>query len=415
MSDGGGAPPESLTKVTQRGSLWMSAQALLNKLASAASMLLVAKALTPAELGLGQLTVSIVNFMTIVPPIVMCDVLVANQARLAGVVRRGARIAGVTGLLTAIVLAASSPLVASAFPEYPATELALLITALGFRALANALGTTPAAVLRSELRYRTIVLLDGGVQLGSTVLTLVLAIAGAGASAIVAPYLVGSIVRSAAYAWAARDLRRRGIGPSGPEESGEAPPPIGRQFLVGSLAQYVHTAVVALPMLALGALSDDLETGLFGFAMLLAIQSTTVIAFQLGVVLQPVFGRLGHDPERQVAAYAKALRTLGFVSVPLSVLQAAIAEPLFALLFSPKWDGALRTFQILSVSQCFQFALAPTLSVIKAQARFRTTFLWQLAHFAIGAVAAAFAAKEGSTAMAIVVTVLWGVSVPWAT
>jgi O-antigen/teichoic acid export membrane protein len=406
---------ESLTRVAQRGSLWMSAQALANKFASALSMLLIARALTPAELGLGQLTVSIVNFMTVIPPIVMCDVLVANQQRLAEIARRGARIAGWTGFLTALVLAAASPFVSRAFPKYPATELALLITALGLRAFANALGTAPAALLRSELRYRTIVAIDGSVQLGSTLLTLVLAISGAGASAIVAPYLIGSAVRSSVYAWAARELRKRSMGTAESPRGTGALPPIGRQFLVGSLAQYVHTAVVALPMLALGAFSDDQETGLFGFAMLLAVQTTTVISFQLGVILQPVFGRLGHDPTRQIAAYAKALRTLGFVSVPLSVLQAAFAEPLFALLFSPKWDGSLRSFQILSVAQCFQFALAPTLSVIKAQARFRTTFLWQMTHFAIGAVLAAFAAQRGSTAMALTVTALWGASVPCAT
>lgn len=416
MSESEPAPSPSLSQIARKGSVWMSAQALLNKIASAASMLVVADALTPPELGLGQLAVSIVNFLTVLPPIVMCDVLVAHQSRLSSIIRRGAGIAAFVGLATAIVLSAASPLVAGFFPEYPSTELALLVSALGFRALANALGTTAVARLRSELRYRSIVAIDGGVQLGSTILTLGLAVAGAGASSIVLPYLVGSIVRSAMYARLARSTPVRDVvHADGQTATGDTPPPaLARSFAFAALAQYVHTAVGALPMLALGVFSDELQTGLYGFASLLAIQATTVIAFQLGIVLQPVFGRLGHDPARQVAAYIRAIRTLGFVSVPLSVMQAAFAAPLFGIFFSPKWDGALATFQILSIAQCFQFGLAPTLAVIKAQARFRVTLAWQAVHLVVGAAAMAAVARAGTTTMAATVTILWAISVPAA-
>jgi O-antigen/teichoic acid export membrane protein len=84
------------------------------------------------------------------------------------------------------------------------------------------------------------------------------------------------------------------------------------------------------------------------------------------------------------------------------------------LLFSPKWDAALPVFQILSISQGFVFALAPTLALIKAQARFRVTMIWQAIHFLCGLAAAVVVAGSGALPMAVATTVLWGVSVPLA-
>ena len=291
---------ESLTSVAVRGSTWMSVQAALNKFASAVSMYIVSKTLLPPELALGSLVVSIVNFMTIFPPMVMCDVLVAHQSRLATLLGPGRRIANRVGLGTAVALTLASPLVARFYTEYPATELALLVTALGFRAWANAYSTTSLACLRSTLRYKTIVVIDGGTQLGATTLTLVLALLGAGATSIVLPYLVASIARALAY-WIAfrRDLESQLPESQRPAEGNLTPDRrLRRDFQIASLAQYVHTAVGALPMLILGRFVSDDEGGAYGFAALLAVQATSIVAYQLGTVLQPVFGRLGHDPER---------------------------------------------------------------------------------------------------------------------
>lgn len=393
--------------------MWMGAQAVLNKVATAVSMYLVAQALSPAEMGMGSLAVSIVSFLTVIPPFVMCDVLVAHQSSLGDLVRRGARIANAVGVASAVATIALSPLIARFYAEYPTTELALLIAALGLRTSAWAYSSVPLAVLRAQLRYRRIVVLDGGIQLASTLLTLLLAAMGAGAAAIVLPYLIGTVARAIAFRWATGPLHAvRSIGEGGASPVDEIH--LGRDFALAALAQYIHTAVVALPLLVLGRMSDETQTGLFAFAMMLAVQATAVIAQQLGTVLQPVLGRLAHDPARQVAGYARALRTLGFVAVPVALLQAALAEPLLALLFSPKWDEALPVFQVLCISQGFVFALAPTLALIKAQARFRVTMIWQAIHFLCGLAAAVAVARSGALPMAVATTILWGVSVPLA-
>ena len=107
---------------------------------------------------------------------------------------------------------------------------------------------------------------------------------------------------------------------------------------------------------------------------------------------------------------------IGTVAVPLSLLQAALAEPMFALLFPGKWDAALPVFAVMSVVQCFYFGVTPGISMLKAQARFGAYFAWQAAHVVIALVAYSAAARYGG-ALAVGATDagLWAVSVPFAT
>lgn len=403
-----------LSRVAARGSIWMAAQAGLNKFATAATMYLVALRLDADDLGTGQFALSIAAVAAVFPPLVMCDVLVANQSRLPLCLEPGQRIARRVGLATSALILAIACLVplAGLFPEFPGDTLGILLLFLALRILANSDLAPSLALLRSSLRYRSIASIDGSVQLAANAVTLAVAYGGGGAAAIVLPHLFSSASRAILYRWL---LRRDRVQTT-------APPPdplairnesrrLFAQFRTASLAQYAHVAVGALPAFILGLVSSEEETGLYAFSYMLAAQSTVIVAYQLGIVLQPIFGRLADDPARQCQAYLRVLRSIAVVSVPISLLQAALAAPLFALLFSPKWDDALPTFQVLSVLQAFHFALAPTLSLLKSQARFGTTLRWQATQAGVSACILIPAAHGlGATGTALADTAIWSVS-----
>lgn len=395
-----------LASTTARGSAWMSAQALLNKLASAASMLAVASVLTRDEIGLGNLVLSISAFFVVLPPFVICDVLVTRRVARGPVYDGARRLALSVGVAFSIALVLVAPLIASIFPDFPRPTLIALLVVIAMRTTTNALMAPPLALLRSSLRYRTIAATDGAVQLAATAATLVLAFSGAGALSIVAPQLGGSACKAFLYWRAARDA---GTAEATPEET----VPVTGAFRVAALAQYAHSAAGALPLLAVGYLCDEQATGDYGFAFMLATQATVIIAFQLGTILQPVYSRMASDPERQALGYLRTLSTIGLVAVPLSLLQCALAEPLFHLLFSPKWDHALPVFQVLSIAQAFHFALAPTLAMLKARGAFSTILAWQFAQLAIGAFAFHLVAvPHGAIGVAVVDAALWGLGIP---
>lgn len=407
------APPD-LSRIAARGSIWMAAQAGINKFATAATMYLVALRLDADDLGTGQFALSIAAVAAVFPPLVMCDVLVANQSRLPHCLAPGRRIARRVGLATAGLLLSIACLIplAGLFPKFPGSTLGVLVLLLAFRVLANSDIAPSLALLRSSLRYRSIASIDGGVQLAANAVTLAVAFSGGGAAAIVLPHLFSSASRAILYRWL---LRRDRIEPaetaSDRIEVRDESRRLFAQFRTASIAQYAHVAVGALPAFIIGLVSSEQETGLYAFAYMLATQSTVIVAYQLGVVLQPIFGRLSDEPTRQCHAYLRVLRTISVVSVPVSLLQAALAAPLFALFFSPKWDEALPTFQVLSVLQAFHFALAPTLSLLKSQARFGTTLRWQAMQAGVSAcVLLPVAHRFGATGAAIADTAIWSVS-----
>jgi PST family polysaccharide transporter len=141
--------------------------------------------------------------------------------------------------------------------------------------------------------------------------------------------------------------------------------------------------IVMLEVLVLGYVSGEYQTGLFGFAFTIAAQANTVVAYQLGVVLQPIFGHLQGDPERQVNGFLRVQRVLGLVCVPISLTQAMLAEPLFRVAFAERYLPAVPVFQVISVAQAFYFATGPSMSCLRSQRRFATFFKWQGVQFVL--------------------------------
>jgi O-antigen/teichoic acid export membrane protein len=416
----------ALLRKAAAGSVWTSAQVIVNKLATAVAMFLVARELSKEEMGLATLTLAACAFLLLLPPVVIGDVLLANQHRLARALPIGRRLALRYGIASTLFLMALSPGVAWVYSDFPSMTLIALVATVAIRATADACAMPALSALRSDLRYRTIVLIDGGVQLATTALMIGLAFGGAGAFALIVPQVALSCGKAVLYSVA---LARA---PVHHDDAGHHATPaqqaegdidddtlarrIRHDFFTGGLGQYIHNALGALPALALGRLAGETETGIFGFAYLVAAQATVVISYQLGAILQPIFGRLGRDPAAQATGFLRIVRGIGSVAIPVSLLQAAFAPVIFALLFSPKYDDALPTFVVLSAAQCFQFAVAPVLSLLKAQGRFRTFFVWQAAHIAVaGAAFLACSGPYGALGVAIADSIVWGASVTVAT
>ncbi len=144
------------------------------------------------------------------------------------------------------------------------------------------------------------------------------------------------------------------------------------QFVTASSAQYIHTLIGNSPILLLGLLSTQLNPGLYIFSFYLAVQVVVVISYQLSVVLQPIFVKLAMDPVRQAIANLRVLRVVAVVAVPLSLLQAALAAPIFLRFFEAKWTGAIPVFALLSLGQAFYFAVAPTMGCCVQSANLRS-------------------------------------------
>jgi O-antigen/teichoic acid export membrane protein len=369
--------PRGYAATAAHGSVWMTAQTVLNKLVTILAGLLLARLLSPDDYGLAYFAVNVAVFAFVFPTPVMGDVLLSEQKRFQQI----AGTANVVMWIAAIVMGAFVASLAIPLENFDGRAgLAALILVAAMRPVADAVLAIPHARMRIDLAYRRLAIIDGSVTLAATVASLAMAYFGAGPLSLALPAVAALALRGVLF-W--RCVRGRVDLTVRREELR----PVTRRYLVGGFGQYLNNILLALEIVVLGFATDKTEVGLFVFAATYAIQANSVIAGQIGAVLQPIFAHVQSDPVRQVAGFLRATRVLSAIAVPLSLVQAAIAIPVFQLLFPAKWTGSIAIFAVLSVAQAFVFVTAPSLALLKAQGRFRAYLKLQFGQLAIALVA----------------------------
>ena len=402
-----GFPDEvSLTDSTLRGSFLISAQWFLNKIATAAAMLLIAYFLSPDEYGLAATALAIAGFLCIMPPKIMGDVLIAHPRHFKLLVPTVRRLAWCVGLASTSVTLISIPLVLQLYESYPPVWLAGLLALLAFGPLFNALLVVPVSNLRHTFEFRRIAIVDGVVQFVATMLSVGLAAGGGRAISLVLPQVLNQATRALCY-------MRMGTVRTARRFHRKIARLLMRNYLVLAGAAYAHSTLVRMEIVILGYLAGGYQAGLFGFAFMLAVQGNRIILAPIEVVLQPVLGRLQKDPAKQSEGVLRALRMLGAVCIPFSLLQIVLAEPFFRLLLPEKWQPAVPVFQVLSLMQVFYFAVAPSMSCLKAQRRFGLIFIWQGVQLILSLPVYWFAVRQGGAlGVAIASALSWAISAP---
>jgi O-antigen/teichoic acid export membrane protein len=138
----------------------------------------------------------------------------------------------------------------------------------------------------------------------------------------------------------------------------------------GAKLLYVFTNQADYITLGLAGLSEA-TIGTYVFAFSVAIQSLRLLANNVSIVLFPGLSHLALDPERQVRAALRAMRLLALMVVPFCILQILLTEPVFRLLFPPRWLDAVLPCQILTLGLMFNAVIWPANSLIMAQGRYR--------------------------------------------
>lgn len=371
----------SMAEAAIRGSALTSAQTIVNKVAALAASLVLAKLLDPSDYGVAFTATTLGAFLFFLAPWVLNDLLVSRPKHFEAEAGTALAIGLTTGIVLAGLMVAGIPWLRAIEPDSRAFPLLLAVAAA--RPIADAWMAVPWARLRLQLRYGRIAAIDGTMQLAATAGSVVLALMGAGPLALVLPPVLVLFAQGAGY-W----LSVRGEIPLRPDRSLYRG--IAERFTVAAASQYLNNVVKVLELLLLALLGGPKSVGLFAFAFQLSSQANVVIANQVSGVIQPVLSHINDDPRRQFGAFLRALRLIGCVGVPISIVQAAAGVPAFRLLFGSKWDDAVPAFVALSVMQAFMFLATPIMTLLKAQGRFRAILGWQLVH--IGAAAALIAA-----------------------
>lgn len=126
----------------------------------------------------------------------------------------------------------------------------------------------------------------------------------------------------------------------------------GWKLLVSGL---INTLYNNLYYLIIGKSFSAIDLGYYTNAQKLNDTACQSISASVQKVGYPVLSSIKEDEDRLREGYKKIIKTSVFITFPLMIGLAAVANPLIRLIFGPKWVNSIKYFQVL----CFAGMLYP--------------------------------------------------------
>ena len=353
-------PPEiTVADVAARGMAWLFGQTVVTKLVNLAGQVALACLLAVEDFGLVALAYLSGIIAGVLGQAGLREVLVRRHRRFNLWANPAFWMSVCFGLGGLAVMVLSAPLFAWIFDE---RQLLVMILILSVPVLVDRLSTVPLSLLQAQMRFRMVATIGLVGNVGQMVLTVVFAWLGCEAYSFIWSRLIMAVMLTAVYWTVARvpvrlDLQLRRW----------------RYLICDTGLVFVSTllsmAVQQGDYLVLGLMFSKGVVGLYFFAFNLSSQTAFFFLSNLGHILFPALSNID-DPQRQTAAFLRASRLTALVAMPLCCLQAALADPVFRVLFDPKWVGAIPLMQVLSLAMIGRMLGWQATHLIKARGRF---------------------------------------------
>ena len=355
-----GPPRRDLRGLVVRGVGWMMASQVSIQVVGLITSIVIARFLTPREVGLAAMGVVFVNLA----------LLLADAGVAAAIVQRPtlteddkstafwATMALGVGL-TLAGIGLSWPIA----DFYGEPRVQPIFAALSFAYLFTAPGIVQGALLTRELKFRSLELRTIAATTASCAAGIALAVAGFGPWAIVAQHLTITLV-STALLWRASSWRPRfhATRASFNEMSGFSSHVLGSRVFTW-LARNVDNLLVGR---YLGAAS----LGAYSLAFNLMITPVTRVAGPITQVFYPAFSRM-REPERIAGAWLRAVRMVAFIVTPAMLGVIVVAPDFVRVVFGARWHAAVPVLRILAPLGLVQALQALNYGILQSTARTR--------------------------------------------
>ena len=356
----------------------------------------VSRLLTPAEIGLAVLGTSLLSLAETLREFGTASYLIQERNITQDRVRTAFTVMTVLSVLIfAVVVALAGPLAEMYGEERLAPYLRVI--ALGF--LAGPVSAPIVALLRREMAFGAVVLVNVASSLANAVVTVGLVLLGEGYMSFawgglawcVSAALLAVAMRPDASIFRFRLTDWRGAVAFGGYNSATA---------------ILNRFYEVLPYLLLGRMQSAGSVGLFQRAMLLCqLPERSLLAGVMGVAL-PALAAEARQGGGLARPYLRALCYLTAVQWPVLLLLGLLAYPAVGLLLGSQWLPVVPIVQVLCIAQVFAFPAPLTYPVLVAAGAVRDTLVSSLIALPPSAVVLFFAAGSGIEAVAASMVVL---------
>jgi PST family polysaccharide transporter len=335
---GTGAPAgsdgrDSLLRAGAHGVAWQGLAQVVGKLVVLGTTIVLARVLVPEQFGLVSLALVLITYAE-----AFADAGVAQALVYLPRTRAGLRAALATSLVAGVglVLAAVAvaPALAAFFGRPDVTPIARL---LALSLLTASLGALPESLLRRDLLFRRITAATIARAVVTGVVSVSLAVAGAGAWALAWGTVAGSLTYAVAT-WA--------LLPQRPDlafwrTTGADVRRVLSYGMPVALSGLLAKLIVNVDYLVVGRLLGAAALGYYTLAFRIPELAIINVFFVLSSVTFPVFSRLRHDPDRLRNAYLFSVRVYSLYGICAGVGLAVVAPVVVPAVFGPQWADAV--------------------------------------------------------------------------
>lgn len=329
-----------LSGVLRRGAVASGAALVLTQSISFLQVLVLARLLSPAEVGVFAAGTVLTLFLATFAEGALTQALIQrSEADLADAADTVFRATLATGVLLALLTLAVSPVIGMVVGDPLAGHIAAVTSgALVIHAFTN----VPDALMQRRFDFRRRLVIDPAMTLAFAAAAIPLAALGFGVWALVAATYVQMVVWASASWWLGG--WRPGRGRASVRMWRELAR-YGFPLLLGSAAERVREAA---EVLLVGRYLDTAALGFYRYGKRLALLPGMAVLQVGAFVIFPAFARIADDRERVVAAFLRALRWMWVAAVPVTAVLIALGQPLAVVLLGARWQEAGVALTVMS-------------------------------------------------------------------
>jgi teichuronic acid exporter len=340
--------PSGLKSQVVESLQWSAATKFLGQLANWCITIIVIRLLVPGDYGLMAMANAILGFLAMVAEMGFGASLVQTMAYDRERVRQLFGAALLVNAAFGAVLFASAPLVAGFYQE-PRLTAVIRVASLQF--IINALAIVPDALLRRELRFKRLSVVEIASGVSGNLVTLLLAFKGYGVWSLVMGALAGGLARAILLQFSVQDrlapaFRFRGARPLASFGAGVT--------LTRVLSYFASQADIFIA----GKLLGREIVGIYAVAVNLATLPMQRGQAVINDVAFSAFAKIQHDRNALAANLALAIRLTSLFAFPALWGVASVAPEVVRIALGEQWLDAIVPMQIVSLTIPFRMVSA---------------------------------------------------------
>jgi O-antigen/teichoic acid export membrane protein len=334
-----------------QGFLWLGTGTFIGQCISWISTVIIIRLLSPSDYGLMAMTGGFIALLTMVSELGVSAALIQARELTEREIRQIFSWVLITGLIGLAGCYASAPLVAQ---FYRVPDLVVMVQVLACNLLLLTAYVIPQSLFMREMNFKIKAQADISAQVGSTLLTLILAFNGFGVWALISGQMILHVIKAIVLNMA----RPHWIVPLFNLKGSSRLLRYGLTVTGDRMLNFVYEESDAI---IIGRFLGDASLGGYAVAKTLASIPMEKVLPIITQVTFTSYSRVQDDLERIRKNILRTSRAIGFVGVPVFWGMSAVAPLGLPLILGPKWESLVLPFQLLCLILPLK-AMSPILS-----------------------------------------------------